>query len=387
VKNPDAALERRPFVVTAFAFLFLVQIAVLLLGVGPGMQGRSDFRHLYTAGYMVRTGQSADLYDYQAGVKVQKQIIFGRDVGLPPFNHLAFEALFFAPLSYLKFSSAYLVFLAVNVALVLFAARMAMPYLGHLREQWVLLPAASFVCFLPLAITLIQGQDSIILLVLFMAAFVCAKKGHEMAAGLLLSLTMFKFQFAIVMALLFLMWRMWKIVAGFAAGSVVVTLLSLAVTRFSSPLVYLKYLISISSRLGAQEQLIYAIDPALMPNLRGMVYGVLHAVAPNSVMQWMTAAISLLVLAWAIRSRPSFENAVLVATICSYHCLIHDTSILLLPLTLLAAKSKRVMAMCGVVYGAPAVLFLANEGYWPIGFALLGLFALTSKSAAVSTST
>jgi len=69
------------------------------------MQGRADFRQVYTAGYLVRTGHRRELYDNAA------QKCFQDDLGSPmylqeagtlkpvmlPFNRPAYQELLFAP--------------------------------------------------------------------------------------------------------------------------------------------------------------------------------------------------------------------------------------------------------------------------------------------------
>jgi Glycosyltransferase family 87 len=359
----------RPFIVAAVVFLAVLQVAIISMGVPLGMNGRADFRHLYTAGYMVRTGHGNELYDFDANLRFQNQLVSRQDVALT-FNHLAFEALLYVPLSILRFRSAYLVFLALNLALIFIIAQIAAPYLGHLRQEWQLLPVAVFVCFLPTAITLIQGQDSIILLSLMVLTAVALKNNRDILAGLLLALTLFKFQFAIIIILFLFAWRRWRTVGAFIVGCGVVVALSLVITGFSSPITYGRYLLAMSTNLGtSHQQFIYGIDPAQMPNIRGTVYGVLHSFIPNRGLQWITAVLSVLIILLNKLKR-SFESAVLLSVICSYHCMIHDAIILLIPLLFLRANTELTKWICVVVFVSPAVLFLLNAPYWPLGLLL-----------------
>ena len=87
-----------------------------------------------------------------------------------PFNHLAYESVLFAPFSLLKYRPAYFAFFALNLAILMAAFRLFTPYLGSLEQLWGFLPTATFVCFLPVALALAQGQDSIILLTLLICA-------------------------------------------------------------------------------------------------------------------------------------------------------------------------------------------------------------------------
>src|SRR5207244_13270755 len=75
--------------------------------------------------------------------------------------------------------------------------------------------------FLPVNVALMQGQDSILLLVLLAAAFVALHRGRGFAAGTLVGLGLFKLQIVIPIAILFFAWRRWRFSAGFALSSTV----------------------------------------------------------------------------------------------------------------------------------------------------------------------
>src|SRR5256885_10205153 len=87
------------------AILLGLQLSGWLFFIPAIRDGHSDFRHLYTAGYMVRTGHSRDLYDYQAQMKFQDALVSRAQIALP-FNHLAYEALLFVPFSFVSYRAA-----------------------------------------------------------------------------------------------------------------------------------------------------------------------------------------------------------------------------------------------------------------------------------------
>ena len=55
---------------------------------------------------------------------------------------------------------------------------------NDLEEIWTRLPVAIFACFYPITIALIQGQDSILMLTLVVAAFVAHRNGNDLWAGI-----------------------------------------------------------------------------------------------------------------------------------------------------------------------------------------------------------
>src|SRR5438445_548004 len=170
------------------------------------VDGHADFRQLYIAGYMVRTGHSHQLYDYNAQKRFQDALVSQEQIALP-FNHLAYEALLFAAFSMLPFKTAYISFLFFNVALLWVSFRLLRPRLAALAGVWPWLPGAIFISFLPISAALMQGQDSIVLLTLLAGASVLLDQKRDLPAGVLVALGLAKFQICLPIALLFLAWR------------------------------------------------------------------------------------------------------------------------------------------------------------------------------------
>jgi len=160
-----------------FSYLLILQLVVCISGLRLGPKDSSDFRQLYTAGYMVRQGHGPDLYNYELEEQLQNRIV---SPGKPlPFDHFAYEALLFVPFSLLKYSTAYFAFAAFNIFLLVAAQRLFRPYLSPLESLGKLVPEAIFFCFLPAGIALILGQDSILLLLLAVLAFLALERGHD----------------------------------------------------------------------------------------------------------------------------------------------------------------------------------------------------------------
>jgi Glycosyltransferase family 87 len=379
----------RPFVVSGCAFLFIIQITYFAMAFPGAIRGRADFSTLYTAGFMIRSGHASELYDYDTNTEVQEQII-GPSHGPVPFNHLAYETLFFAPFSLLPYRAAYGVFLALNLALLLCSYRVIRVHATHLDGIWHPLSGAVFACFLSVGIALFQGQDSIILLALLTWAYLAADKGHDSRAGFFLGLTLFKFQYCIPIALLYLAWKRWRIFLSFAATATVAVAVSFLITGLSRLSIYTSYLFSVSTRLGPGEQLKYAISPLAMPN----IFGLLFAFVGNHTV--VTIIVSCAIIAWAACRPPSFPLAVAVAMLVSYHGLIHDAAILIIPILLFAEAALRDerrrlnriwVPMAALIY--PTIAVSVTLPYCLLALPVLGFlpgpdekaFALTSTDA------
>jgi hypothetical protein len=190
---------------------------------------QSDLRVVYTPGYMLRTGQAKDIYNFAAVRRNQNEKI-APDNGALPFLHPAYEAVLFMPLSLLPYRAACVVWAGVNfviLALVYFLLRPCFPDLSAVGPKWI--PPALLLGFMPVAFTIMEGQDSLLLLPILVFAY--RRIGsNERQAGILLGLGMFRFQVLLPIVALFLLWRSLKFVAAWVAGSAAVLSISAAIT-------------------------------------------------------------------------------------------------------------------------------------------------------------
>src|SRR5205823_1129818 len=101
------------------------------------------------------------------------QHLFGRVLPDLPFNHLPYEALLFVPLAALPFTASYYCWACVNVLMLLAVVKLAEAATG--RAWPPLLVFAATLAFAPAAIAIIQGQDSILILLLYTLVFAAMK--------------------------------------------------------------------------------------------------------------------------------------------------------------------------------------------------------------------
>ncbi len=331
------ATKFRPFLFAAFALLFVLQVAGCFLAVPYALGGHADFRSFYMAGYAVRTGHGGELYDYEFQKRLQNEIVSPSDVALL-YYHPPYESFLFVPLSFFRYRTAYFVFGALNILFLALAVRLVRGRLSHLSELWRPLPIAIFLCFFPIGIALTQGQDSILLLLLYAAGYIALRRGNDIRAGVFLGLALFKFQIAIPVALLFFLWRRWRLVAGFAAAGAVVLAVSVSIVGFAGAAAFLRPVLAVGSlggELGTSAgRITYGAFPQSMPNLRGLVDGMLDKFLGVSAAHFATAVISLLVIIWAAMRRQNFPVALTAALLVSFHLNLHDLSLLALPIAL-----------------------------------------------------
>jgi len=69
--------------------------------------------------------------------------------------------------------------------------------------------------FFPALTALTLGQDSVLLLFILSSSYLLMCKDLEVAAGLVLALAAIKFQYLLIVAPLLLLWRKFRLMAGF----------------------------------------------------------------------------------------------------------------------------------------------------------------------------
>jgi hypothetical protein len=356
------------------AYLIGVHLWTWVFMLPVFLGGRADFRQLYVGGYMLRSGHAHELYEYTAQKHFQDQLVSTAQIALP-VNHLAYEELFFAPFSLMRYRTAYFAFLGFNTVLLAIAFRLLRPYMKNLGGIFHWLPAALFVGFLPVAAALMQGQDSILILTSLCGALVLLDRGDEGTAGALLASCLFKPQIMLPIAFLFLVWRRWRFVAGFALMAAPVISVSLWLVGAQQAAVYGRSLISMSLGLHSQiAQFMYGISPRMMMNLRGLIFGLLGTLLSNFWIQAITISMSVLVLFLVAtlcpRNMASADRlvvAITTSTIVSYHLIFHDLSIMLVPViytlnrfipaeAVQVSIGRRMLRLSALVFVAPVCI-------------------------------
>src|SRR5438874_2626265 len=152
---------------------------------------------LYSAARIIRKGQSRGLYDYNIQLADQQEFT-GHDEAMVSL-HPPFEALFFLPLSYFSYRVAYVVAGVTNLLLLGTALWLLREYIGESDTGSHLAIVAQG--FFPVMAALWQGQDVVLLLLLFTLAFFSLKRRRHLRAGCMVGLGLFRFQVAIPFAL------------------------------------------------------------------------------------------------------------------------------------------------------------------------------------------
>jgi hypothetical protein len=181
----------------------------------------ADFAPFYCAGKILRGEGAHALYDW-AVIREQQMRLFPERRTTLPFIRPPFYALALSPFSLLSPGRALLVWLSLNIlalvaALFLSARAMNMEFSALSWHTAIFFPALYAV---------FNRQDVPLVLLLAAAAYLLLARDRPFSAGLALSLCEIKFNLLLVVPLCFLIRKNWRALAGFAAGSSVLLLIS-----------------------------------------------------------------------------------------------------------------------------------------------------------------
>jgi hypothetical protein len=330
-------LDRRVFY--SFMFLMLAMNAAVFFTSWKDIKaGKNDFPVFYSNARMVREGEAAHLYDFDAENSFVLRV---SDLARAPNNHLPYELLIFIPFTYLSFGAAHVLWTLVSLGML---AGVALLMWNALSTGLSLHPTLlATLAFFPVWYCLLQGQDSILVVFLFAISFWLWKRGRDDAAGFALAMGLFRPQLVLPFVLVAFLAGKWKFIRGFTPGAILVLLVSVSVVGVRGMADYARILLSqgtqgSASALAQQWQ----VHLGLMPTLRGLLWIILPASVPGDIRNFLLLSGTLAGLLWAIRGLRgvkdraefdmAFATAVAAVALVSFHSLPHDFSLMILPL-------------------------------------------------------
>ncbi len=378
--------QRKQWIVGAYLLAMTCCNLALAVRLLPSLRnGYQDFTIYYTGAKLFLEGNSAAFYNLDTQYQVQRQFApVPIRHGPLPYNHPPFEALLFVPLVHLNYWPAYLIWTTLNLIMLVACAALLRRF-ATIRDLSPLLLGLACTAFFPVAVGLIQGQDTILLLLLLALGLTCWESGADAAAGAWLGLGLFRPHMVLPLVLLLAAKRA-RVFWGFVPVAAALGLLWVAIMGWGGPMAYLRFVFW-TERTGAG-----GFGPQAVPNLRGIVDSLLRPHIPGDVASFLTACLSLLVFAIACRrirkgnDSPSYSYCLstVVTMLVSFHALAHDATILLpLALFLLGAALKVEPPDTGGAELLSFLLFLAplyigllfrTNAFFFFGFIVLWLF-------------
>jgi Glycosyltransferase family 87 len=342
-------------------------------------EGYGDFTSFYTAGKIVQRGNAGKLYDPPTLWRVQQE--FASKVktrrGPLPYVRPPFEALLFVPFSWLRYGTAWQVWSGLKIALLVLIAFVA-PVSSELGASRGFRLGRLLLCgaFFPLGLDLVQGQDSILLLLLFTLAARFLTTEAYFECGLVLGLGLFKPHLIIPFVLILAVQKGGrKIATGFVAAGIPLFLISLAMVHWTGVVRYPKYLWTLNQVPGMGM-----VKTESMPNFRGLA-AVLFPRSNSSVIVHLVllgiVALGIVVAAraWSILARRSvllaFSFAIVVILVTSYYAYCYDLTLVLLPLWFIGEQmlTSRVEPWARTMFMIAAGILLCAPLCWSLVFA------------------
>jgi hypothetical protein len=272
--------------------------------------------------------------------------------------------LWYAPFSHLTPPVGFLLWAAANLLLAAHVARGLAARLGD--PSWSM--TVALLTFFPLAYGLFVGQPVVALLFAFDNAYSDLERGRDFRAGLWAGILLFKVQYPLLLAIVFLMKRRWRALAGLATTATLIVVSSLVALGPSGTM---GYLVTLRSMSGFREvhPIIY---PHQMINWRGLLVNVLPASATEAQGRALTLALSALTMStlpfiwrgpWEssnVRFPAQILATMLITMLCCFHNHLHGATLLLVPAVALlghGGASPSLRLLLGLGFFAPTALF------------------------------
>jgi hypothetical protein len=251
---------------------------------GPALQvtfnGRNDFMNFYSGTHLAFTG---GMYDVPSNLRVM-HVSAGWENVNRLFNRPPFYALLLWPIGRLPFPAASHVW-EILIVLTVIAFCFAWP--GD-RKKVALACCWSY----PLFFVFANGQDVAFLMVLVGLGIRDMRNGRDMRAGLLFALCSIKFHLLLLLPLLIVRQRCWRLLRGLAWGGAALAALSCISGGWDWPAKYLRLL---RNPVGYPW-------PAAMPSVPGI-----SASLPHSGVWVVAGTIVVLTLVWHACRHRTFE--------------------------------------------------------------------------------
>ena len=308
------------------------------------------------------------------------------------YIHPPFEAVLYLGVAWLPLGQAYLLWFFLNLLFLATAVR-ELAKQALTAWDWRVLLVASLT-FVPSLLSFLQGQDSLLLLLLVILAFRALRQGRGFSCGCWLGLGLFKFEIVLPVMFVLFLTQSRSVTNALAKGFGLIVLLLAAVSAATSGWsvfsAYPKFLLHLNTQPYA------GIVPRAMANFRGLAYFFFHrdGTAWAVAMVTICSALTLFktVNDWrgaapALRPSPAhdgfdlaFANTILFGLLVSYHLNPHDLCLLLLPGFLFLYSSLAQTPLLPArenwtTVGLIAILFLPPLQLWALR---AGAYALVS---------
>ncbi|HEX5217319.1 MAG TPA: glycosyltransferase family 87 protein [Vicinamibacterales bacterium] len=285
-----------------------------------------DFMQFYVFGALARAGQWSQQYDWNAFHELQIALVPG---SAPYFYAPAYPPLvplLYLPLAWLSFTEAFIAWAIYSTVIYIVLIDSLSRCTVTLPRAHALLGALVFPGFIAV---IVVGQTSIWPLVGFVTAFHAMRAGRPFLAGLSFAIVAIKPHFGLALALVLVLTKSWRVVAGAAAGVALLAAGTLVICGRSAAQTYIA-----TARFAlANPGLLEPLDTRQTHS----VHAILAAALPEFfvTLVWLLLAASISLVTAAVWRRSAslqlrFTALLLATLLISPHVLVYD-GVLLAP--------------------------------------------------------
>jgi hypothetical protein len=323
-------VQKRRFIIIAFLLAMTVcNLVMPIEKISSLRRGFQDFTIYYMAGLLLRNGHATDLYDLTTQYRTQLSFA---DVpirqGPLPYNHPPFEAVLFVPFTLLSYWPAYILWTILNLIMLAASVMILRGQFSQIAAIPTVVLGLGATAFFPVVNGIFQGQDVILLLLLFVLAAVSLDRGEDAMAGAFLAAGLFLPHLIMPVVVLFAV-RRWRVLVGFAPVTLFLGGISVAITGWRGPLDYVRFVLHVE-KTGATSY-----GPQVAPNLRGLIADLpgLSALGRSSSLLIFAASLAIFFVALR-RIRKGRDSALFIsslsavtALLVSFHALSYDLAL------------------------------------------------------------
>jgi alpha-1,2-mannosyltransferase len=348
------------------------------------LQGNFEIRGLdiffyYCVSHLVVIGHGAEIYNLHALGQVEAALAPGFQVpgGAVPNAYPPSFVLLLAPLAWIPYTAAYFIWLAIN-CLLLGLAFFALVRIARLSSRPSFFFRVLTVLSLPVLLALIHGQASILMLVCLTYALLALKSNRDVLAGIALAGLLTKPQYLPALLFALLLLQRWRAILAFLVTCACELLVPVPVLGFASVSHWFQVLRT-ASTWGNRPGF---ASPSDNRGISGQANLLLHGRTAEAVVVTV-GILAIVALIWVALRSPRVDLvmalATVVAVLMSPHVLIHDLSLLALPVAVaLRYRALRPRSLGLVLVGGYLLVLIgfAVAMFAPIQLSVLAMIAL-----------
>jgi hypothetical protein len=349
-------------------------ISVVGASGADGVSGRlgGDFPAFFAAGEIVADGDWTELYDPDRQLAAQEELFGDTEGSFLYFAYPPHVAPLYRPLAALPYRAAYAVHTLVMLAALVVALALIRPMVDLVRNHFELTVTITILSY-PMLRATTGGQNTALSLLALAAMWRLLSDDHDIAAGFVLALLLYKPQLALPFVGLLLVSRRWQAIGGFAAGAG-------AVWSFSASLMGTQWVTGWWAEVSAFASLDADINGHNAISWLGAAEGIFGSGTAGALLVgWPLAAATALAAAfvWSrneVGLAPKMAVGVFAAIMVSPHAMFYDAGLLVIPCVIVADRLGHRAAVALAIAFTASWLHLGASavGVAPLFFVIVG---------------